>query len=277
MHSELHIEKITVYPIKSFDGVDVQRAELRANGSLKGDREFAFFTNEGERVTAKKAVQWREDHLFKIRITYDDEGKMATFNAPNMESETLNLYADADKISAWMSKALGREVTLRQNSECGFPDEETHGGPTIIGSETLKSLGEELGHSDSIGPRLRANIVIGGLQAFGDDQLYSKKGMAVPLKMGNLEILGVRPTGRCVVPSIGPDTGIKDDDFIKKLMTTRKQSVIGNDIAFDRIKPKNFFCAAVNTEAASQQAGCIKVGDSVTMGEPITAPSNAKY
>ena len=48
------IERITVYPIKSLDGINVDKVEITQGGSLRYDREFALVDGDGKFINGKK-------------------------------------------------------------------------------------------------------------------------------------------------------------------------------------------------------------------------------
>jgi uncharacterized protein YcbX len=45
-----YLAKIWLYPIKSLDGIEVEKATILDRGSLEYDREFAFFDAENKFV-----------------------------------------------------------------------------------------------------------------------------------------------------------------------------------------------------------------------------------
>ena len=54
---EANLGRITLYPIKSLDGVDVERAILLPGGGLRHDREFALRTDNGRFMNAKRSAK----------------------------------------------------------------------------------------------------------------------------------------------------------------------------------------------------------------------------
>ena len=48
------LERITVYPVKSLDGVEVAAARLLAGGALEHDRRWQLVDMEGRVVNAKR-------------------------------------------------------------------------------------------------------------------------------------------------------------------------------------------------------------------------------
>ena len=51
------IHKLTIYPIKSFDGVDIESCDVLPAGGLQHDRQFAFRDAGGQLFHAKSFIQ----------------------------------------------------------------------------------------------------------------------------------------------------------------------------------------------------------------------------
>ncbi len=58
--------RITIFPIKSLDGVDVLEARVLASGALEHDRQFALIDAEGRFVNGK-----RTEAVHRVRAEYD--------------------------------------------------------------------------------------------------------------------------------------------------------------------------------------------------------------
>ena len=58
--------RITIYPIKSLDGVDVESVAVLPNGALENDRRFALVDADGHYVNGKRTAA-----VHRIRAAYD--------------------------------------------------------------------------------------------------------------------------------------------------------------------------------------------------------------
>jgi uncharacterized protein YcbX len=50
------LEHLRIYPVKGLDGIDVDTAEVRAGGTLAGDREFALVDADGDPLNGKRTA-----------------------------------------------------------------------------------------------------------------------------------------------------------------------------------------------------------------------------
>jgi len=278
------VTRLTVYPIKSLDGHVVDQVELVTNGGLAGDREYALFDSDDTYVNGK-----REQQVHPIRATFGTEttpAESVTLSAPETDSETFQLTTDADaggtvnaantadavdeaELTDWLTDYFGYSVNLRRNREGGFPDDTEAAGPTIISTATIETVASWF---DGISPdgmrrRLRANIELGGVDAFWEDRLFADRSHRVEFTIGGVAFEGVNPCQRCVVPTREPDTGEPHDGFQKTFVEQRKTTMpewSGGDW-FD-----HYFRLMVNTDVPESSWGeTIAVGDAVEIGESV--------
>lgn len=267
------VEQISTYPIKSLDHRSIDRVEIVTNGGLAGDREYALFDSDGEYVNGKHDRQ-----VHPIRATYDGETArpaVVTLSTPTQAQRRFELGAiDSDNSTAltdWLREWFGYPVTLDRNREGGFPDDTTASGPTIISKATIETVA---GWFDGVDPegmrrRLRPNIVLGGVPAFWEDQLFADRESRVRFTIGDAEFLGVNPCQRCVVPSRDPDTGNKIEGFNETFIKQRRATMpdwSGGDW-FD-----HEFRLMVNTAVPEASWGeTIAVGDELAVDKPVPA------
>ncbi|HEY9751392.1 MAG TPA: MOSC N-terminal beta barrel domain-containing protein, partial [Coleofasciculaceae cyanobacterium] len=64
------LSRILIYPVKSLDGIAVNRATVLASGALKGDREFALVDAEGQFINGKRYAA-----IHSIRAKFDLEAR----------------------------------------------------------------------------------------------------------------------------------------------------------------------------------------------------------
>src|SRR5262245_62021403 len=60
------LERITIYPIKALDGVDLDFVEVLAGGALACDRQFAICDSSGNFWNAKRTAR-----IHRLRAAYD--------------------------------------------------------------------------------------------------------------------------------------------------------------------------------------------------------------
>jgi len=254
-----------VFPIKSFDGVDVETAEITVRGGLRDDRRFALVDARGDVVNGK-----REAGVHALRVTYDATLTEAGFtHVPSEERRTFELAAQRAELAAWLGRVLGRELSLRCDDDGGFPDDTLAPGPTIVSTATLTTVAEWFPGltTDSVRQRLRTNIEIDGVPPFWEDALYAQAGDTVAIVIGAAGFEGTNPCQRCVVPSRDPQTGEAMAAFAKRVAEKRAATL---PPWADRTRFDHFYRLAVNTRAMPLQAGRrIHIGDRVTIKLPV--------
>ncbi len=192
------LERITVYPIKSLDGVVVDACCVLQSAGLEHDRRWQLVDMEGRVVNAKRTAL-----LHAIRTEYDIAGLQATGNADrphatntvslaidlnavaagairgiermaHLSPETFPLVPGGDGPCGWLSEALGFGVLLLERQEGGFPDDREASGPTLIATATLVEVARWFGLDlDECRRRFRVNLEIEGCDAFWEDTLAS--------------------------------------------------------------------------------------------------------
>ena len=201
------LERITVYPVKSFDGVEVAEARVLPGGALEHDRRWQLIDMEGRVVNAKRMAL-----LQAIRAEFAIEGLAAAEPPaggalPALAANVIALAIDPAAVAAravpgierlaslaadvfplvpggagpcgWLSEALGERVMLVERSDGGFPDDREAPGPTLAATATLAEVARwfDLDLTECR-RRFRVNLEIGGCEAFWDDTL------AIPARPG---------------------------------------------------------------------------------------------
>jgi hypothetical protein len=283
-----HLARITVYPIKSLDGVDRERARLVAGAALERDREYALFDAEGRYVNGK-----RERAVHRLRSEFDVETRELRLASPDRGERTFDLAVegdagdaageeagtdgrprDADALTEWLSDYFDYPVSLRRDDAGGFPDDTVASGPTVVSTATIREVASWFPdvEPDGMRRRLRANLEIGGVPAFWEDRLFVDRDHVRAFSVGDVTLEGVNPCQRCVVPSRDPDTGEETPDFRTRFMRRREETMpewSGGDW-FDHT-----FRLMVNTrpDRESDVVGReLAVGDPISIGETRPAP-----
>lgn len=157
-----YLSGITIYPVKSLDGIGLQEVSVLPCGALLNDRRWRLVDIEGDVVNAKKNVRFHA-----IRSTFHLEGafsdsiknlphgqNMVTlsvderFAAENLQGhcqETFPLLPGRDGPCEWLSGVLAEKVFLQERIDGGFPDDRDATGPTIISTESLVEVASWFG------------------------------------------------------------------------------------------------------------------------------------
>jgi uncharacterized protein len=254
----VHVGKILIFPIKSLDGLLVEQARITPGGTLENDRIYAIFDNDGRVVNGKRTAR-----VHDLRTSFDAQVKEVRL-WQNGESAPQQFRLDEPaQIEKWLGEFFGFPVTLRRESQKGFPDDNTAFGPTIISEASLFEIQKWFPDLtvESLRRRFRSNLEIVDGDAFCEDQLFGAPDELKPFRIGAVKFLGHNPCQRCVVPTRDPDSGKGVNDFQKKFMEMRKKFLPewANAQRFN-----HFYRFAVNTSIQPSEAGKeLYVGDAV--------------
>jgi uncharacterized protein YcbX len=255
----IELSRILVYPVKSLAELCLDQARLTPAGSLQHDRRYAMCDEQGQWIHGK-----RERRVHRLRSHFDLEARtIRVWEEGEDRRAEFHLDDQRGQLEQWLSEFFQKRVTLRENDQQGFPDDVESPGPTIISTATLEEVagwfpGMTLAAARR---RFRANLEIGGVEAFWEDRLYGEAGSAVAFRIGATMFEGVNPCQRCVVPSRDPGTGESLSGFQKRFAERRAASlpVWATATRFD-----HYYRLAVNTRVPSSSTGTvIRVGDPV--------------
>jgi uncharacterized protein len=254
-----YLANIFLYPFKSLDGVEVETSRVLASGALQHDREFAIFDEHGRFVNGKR---YPKIHL--LRSQFALLNRTISLQIPDSDLQQIfNLDEEWQLLEATLSDFFEFVVTLRQNSLMGFPDDTSSLGPTVISTATLAEVASWFpGLSvDEMRRRMRANIEIGGVPAFWEDQLFSEQDDLVSFRVGDVHFFGVNPCQRCVVPTRDSYLGKAYPNF-QKIFVTQRQATLPNWVASSPFN--HFYRLSVNTQLPPSSAGKIlQIGDEI--------------
>ena len=253
------VARLTIYPFKSLDGVDVATATLVNRGALRFDRAFALVDETGAIVNAK-----REPRVHELRVEYAPGLDRATFVSPRLTVPlTFAFDEDPARLASWLSQHFERTIGLSRNIAGGFPDDMEAPGPTVVSTATLIEVASWFPGltPENIRSRLRANIEVDGVPPFWEDGLYTVAGEVLPFRIGEATLEGTNPCARCVVPSRDPLTGTVIAAFSKTVARHRAATLPS---WAERSRFDHFYRLTVNTRADAMQNGrSIRVGDAV--------------
>ena len=250
---------ITIYPIKSLDGMVVTQATVLKSGALQYDREFAIFDQQGRFVNGKRNAKV---HL--LRSSFELNARTVSLQVQGTEQkQVFHLDQERAELEAWLSNYFGFDVQLRQNLLTGFPDDTNAPGPTVISTGTIEEVASWFpGVSvDEMRVRLRANLEINGVPPFWEDQLFTEAGHGVQFQIGGVLFEGINPCQRCVVPTRNSKTAEVTANFQKIFVAKRKETLP----AWANVNSFNhFFRLSVNTKVPSE-AGVLRLGYTVNI------------
>jgi uncharacterized protein YcbX len=252
------LSRISIYPVKSLDGVTVDAARALPSGALENDRRFALVDSQGQFMNGKRTPRM---HLLRSHF---DLAKHTISLLTGGVAREFQIDFDRRQLEEWLSGFFGLPVRLNENAAAGFPDDTESPGPTVISAATLNEVASWFpGLSlDDVRRRFRANLEIDGVEPFWEDRLYSDAGRAVRFQIGEVVLEGTNPCQRCVVPTRSPETGERYADFAATFETRRYETL---PFWATRTRFDHFYRLAVNTRPVAGRSGTIHVGDDVCL------------
>ncbi|NUN10272.1 MAG: MOSC N-terminal beta barrel domain-containing protein [Ignavibacteriaceae bacterium] len=255
------IEQITIYPVKSMDGISTDNVEISPGGSLMNDRRFALKNTEGKYINGKKYPL-----LHSLRATFSEDLISVTFSGESFEtSPSFELIAGNPLLEEWLGSFFSTRVFFLEDRHSGFPDDLKAYGPTIasLGSYQAVMQWFNLSSVEETHRRFRTNIVLSGCPPFWEDTLFSDTGEEKEFQVGAVKFLGINPCNRCPVPSRHPDTGEPISDFQKIFSEKREETLLPEK---DTARFNHYYKFAVNTKIPLTETGkYIRVGDIVSI------------
>lgn len=256
----MHLCRIRIFPIKSLDGTAVEEARITSGGILENDRIFAVTDRDGKVVNGKRTAR-----VHQLRCSFDAAVKEVRI-WPDSGSPTQFHLDDPAPIGKWLSDFFGFPVALQRDSQKGFPDDRVAFGPTVTSEASLQAIQQwypELS-LESVRRRFRANLELGGGEAFCEDRLFGEPDELKAFRIGSMNFSGHNPCQRCVVPTRDPESGQSIANFQKTFMELRKAHLPewANPRRFN-----HFYRFAVNTSIAASEAGKqLRIGDLLEFG-----------
>lgn len=259
------ISGLTIFPIKSMDGVSVQQAQLFSAGGLWGDRLWAVFDQAGEVVTGKNTPR-----IISLRAKFSPDLSEVSFwiegESPTSFSLSECRTGRNPRLYKHLSDYLGKNVELRCNETSGFPDYESNPGPSIVSTASLEEFCQWFPEITLVEARrrFRTSIEIDGVPAFWEDGLFREKGVAQRFHLGSVEVHGMGPIMRCPVPTRDPDTGDVTRGFQRRFILAR-QKTLGLATQESAARLVDGYYMAVKTQVPDAQEKGLSVGDPVTL------------
>lgn len=261
------VSALSYYPVKGCAGVSVERAEITGAG-LVHDRRFMFVTPDGT-FRSQRSTQL----LATIRPTVVHDGTKLTLAGPDMPELTVDVRPDGprvpvtlhkiwaleavdqgDDVAGWASELLGEPVRLvrtapdfdrqvgEHHGQVGFADSTALHATSLASLDDLNARILERGAEPVPMARFRPNLVLAGLEPFGEDTLTS-------LTIGDAVLRYVKPDIRCRVTMTDQVTGqMVGPEPIRTLASYRREPDGG---------------VSFGIKLAVDQPGTVKIGDEI--------------
>ncbi|CAG9000229.1 MAG: putative protein YcbX [Candidatus Celerinatantimonas neptuna] len=267
----MQLKQIYCYPLKSGKAIGLSHTTLSSLG-VEGDRRLMVIDSHNQFVSARSAPQLClvECHL---------EGDRVTLVGPRMPSVSLSLTKVAQRAQVqiwrsdvnvslldesahhWISEYLQGDYRL-----CFFDEQSERAvnkAPEyqvsfadicpvlLIGQASLDALNEYTGRSDQM-LQFRPNLVVDSGTPYAEESWQI-------IRIGDVELMAVKPCGRCQVTTLDPHTAIFDpaDEPLKSL--EKFHSMENGKIVFGQ-----YFVVT--------KAGGARLGDKVTVVSECQPP-----
>ena len=159
-----YLSGITIYPVKSLDGLRLSEATILPSGAILNDRRWRLIDAEGRVLNAKRTARFHS-----IRAQFDgmdqdnkgpqpsskhfvtlwtDDGLGGVSNG-SQSAEVFPMVPGSEGPCEWLSDALRENVFMEERVEGGFPDDRDAAGPTVISTETLSEVARWFGWDDA--------------------------------------------------------------------------------------------------------------------------------
>jgi len=276
------LERITLYPVKSCDGIDVSEARVLPSGALENDRRWRLVDMDGRVVNAKRSPVF---HAIRAEFALGPEGgeRLVTLSIDpaaiaagglpetarllHLGRDSFHLVPGPEGPCGWLSEAFGMPVLLEERADGGFPDDRDAPGPTLVSTATLLEVGRWFGFDlAEARRRFRANLEIGGCEAFWEDSLASPAAAvlqpdphadAPPAEpqefwIGSVRFLATNVCRRCAVPTRDSRSGTVTAHFRDAFEARRGRGMRADVDAADW---SHLYRLAVNTRLAGGGGG----------------------
>lgn len=253
--------RITVFPIKSLDGYEVDEAKVLPSGALENDRRWAIVDPQGRVINGKRTPAV---HPIRLRLSACAADALIIALGAGSDEQTFQLPDEADAVSDWLSAALETKCRLIENADGGFPDDGDASGPTLISTQSLTTTAEWFDLDlDQMRHRIRANLEIDAPAPFWEDQLADRGVAPRRFAVGPVILRGRNICMRCVVPTRDWQTAEAIPGFAREFADRRRESLPDWSPAeqFD-----HFYRLAINTSPDwIPDDAVVRLGDEVQL------------
>lgn len=291
------LERITLHPVKSLDGHDVEQASVLPCGALAHDRRWRLVDLDGEVVNAK-----RTPLIHRIRAEFELSDAPTVRLSASLAADRLRSPATPGPAvfplvpgptgpSGWLSEALGVGVLLQERPDGGFPDDRDAPGPTLVSTASLAEVARWFSlPMIEVRRRFRVNLEVGDCDAFWEDALASPARSSappteqtsgpdvydelrresfpsppLPFRVGSAGFTAVNVCRRCPVPTRDSIDGRITEHFREVFEAWRRRR-LPRDV--DAAAWGSYYRLAINT-VGDGLGGNVQVGDRI---EPVAHP-----
>jgi uncharacterized protein YcbX len=254
------LARLSVTPVKALRLSHPREADLTSAG-IPADRRFYLIDEDGHLFDASdhggllRIVAAYDPGAEQLRLSFPD-GSEVEDAADHLEGTvTTDFFGRAvtgrlvdGAFAGALSHALGRAVRLVRVAHDG-DGQDVH-PLTIVSSASVRDIGSQGERSDLDPRRFRMNLEIDGCEPYEED---SWDGGLVRIGEATIRVRGQVP--RCVVTTLGPDTGEKD--FTTLNLLARHRGRIGGRGGL----PFGMYAEVV-------EPGRVRIGDRV---EPVSS------
>lgn len=195
------------YPVKSMRGEELSTATIDKHG-FAGDREYAFVIGDAP----NPRLPWMTARHASGMLLYKAK---TMFGTVEVESPCgVKYLANDERLERELEEKYGYQISLKQ-SESGCHDSKP---VSILGLQSIKQLGQEMGFEDLALERFRANIYADWTSGmpFLEDSLVGSE-----LKVGKTVVLNVvKKDSRCVIPTLDPTTACASPIVLERIKSS---------------------------------------------------------
>ncbi len=219
------LQRIVLYPIKSLDGLEVDRAEVLPLGALRWDRAWAIADAQGNFLNGKRTARV---HRLRTRYELFPGGLILRLLLPDESAwREFLLPQHQPALEECLSDYFQQRVRLLHRPEGGFPDDQQAPGPTLVSTASLQEVARWFDlPMQEVRRRFRANLELGGVPAFWEDRLVlpgASQGRR--FRLGGVELRATGVCQRCAVPPRHPDTGEPLPQFAREFARRRQETL----------------------------------------------------
>ncbi len=259
-----YISRIRIYPVKSLDAMELKEAEIGIH-SLKNDRVFAMMAADGHYINGK-----RTERVNQLKAEYDlDKGLIHLTPRSGHTTTSFKLEVNNKELNNYLENFFETKLSLIESKKGELLDKPKVSSVTVVSQSSLQSLQNDFKEYslEDIRLRFRSSIEIEGVDAYWEENLFKEPGTGVRFTIGDVEMIGISPRLRCNVPPRNPLTGETDNSFVKRMMTSRSNSLLENS---NLPLYGNTYHLAVNAYIPESETGkVIKVGDPIRILETL--------
>ncbi len=232
------ISGIWIYPVKSLGGIRVSSAKVLPKG-LEHDRRWMLVDEQLRFMTQRE-----HPAMALFRLEYDHNGFSIQYDGDTLHlpletsfhnitatiwDDTVTVGEVSPQHSEWFSKKLGTPcqlVAFPENNKRDIDSKYARNGEQvsladgypllIIGQASLDDLNSRLDRPVPM-DRFRPNLVFTGGEPYEEDSWKD-------FSIGNCRMEGIKPCGRCTIPTVDQQTGQRGTEPLATLSVYRRQN-----------------------------------------------------